>query len=275
MACNSGYYLSSGSLTRTCGSSGSFSSANAVCTASYTPPTSAPSSGGSYCTSGPRNIEDTEFGAVTLAGSYNRISDSNACPGTVGPTDLTYLSVTLSQGQSYTLTFDRSTCGDYYVALAGAWIDWNQNNVWDSSELLFPFSQQIGLNSYSFTVPSTARLGTTRMRLQVQEIGTTSTTTIDPCADFGWGDTKDYTIVVTGATAALEAGNRIAVAAVDVCLPDGIAPVNGGLGTCAQSSMSGTVCTQTCDEGFHLRAGTSLDRACIAGGYVNSTAICE
>jgi len=274
MACNSGYTLSSGSLTRTCGSSGTFSSASAVCTGSSSnPTTSAPS--GSYCTSGPLNVEDTEIGAVTLIGNSNRISDANGCPGQVGPLDLTYLSTTLTTGRSYTLTFDRTTCGEWFLALAGAWIDWNQNKVWETSELLFPFSSQIGTNSFSFTVPSNAKAGTTRMRLQVQEIGSQSTTAINPCASFGWGDTKDYSIVVTGAYAALEASDRIAVAADNICLPDGIAPVHGGFGTCGQPSLSGTFCTQTCDDGFQLRAGTSLDRECTPNGYANSTAICE
>jgi len=59
MACNSGYSLSSGSLTRTCGSSGSFSYASAGCSANYVPPTTpvtqAPPTTGSYCDSGPKN----------------------------------------------------------------------------------------------------------------------------------------------------------------------------------------------------------------------------
>jgi hypothetical protein len=212
---------------------------------------------------------------VTLIGNGDRISDSTGCPGSVGPTDLTYLSTTLMQGRSYTLTFDRTTCGEWYLAIAGAWIDWNQNKEWETSEQLFPFSQQIGTNTFSFTVPSYAKVGTTRMRLQAQEIGSASTTTIDPCSSFGWGDTKDYSIVVIGAYAALEASDRIAVAADNICLPDGVAPLNGGLGTCSEPSIAGTTCTQTCDNGFRLRAGTSLDRACTSNGYANSTAICE
>jgi hypothetical protein len=278
MACNSGYSLSSGSLTRTCGSSGSWSSASAVCSATSTPtypPATQAASSGSYCTSGPLQTDDTEFGAVTLYGNGDSIRDNNGCPGTVGPTDLTRLSTTLSQGGSYTLTLDRTTCGEYFLAIIGAWIDWNQNKVFDSSELLFPYSQQIGSLSFTFSVPYNARLGQTRMRLQVQEIGSAATTTINPCAMFNWGDTKDYSIYVTSATAAISADDRVAVAADHICIPDETAPRNGGQGTCSGVMLLGQSCTQTCNDGYNLRDGTSLDRVCTLSGYANSTAICE
>jgi len=222
-----------------------------------------------------QKTEDTEFGPVTLVGDGNSIRDNNGCPANVGPLDLTYLSTTLSKGVSYTLTLDRNTCGEYFVAIIGAWIDWNQNKVWDASELIFPFSQQIGTVSYTFTVPNTARLGQTRMRLQVQEIGSTDTTTINPCAMFNWGDTKDYSIYVTAGTAALNSDDRIAVPMDRLCLPDESAPINGGQGTCSGVSRLGENCTQTCNYPFEPRAGSSLDRECTESGYTVSTAICE
>jgi hypothetical protein len=278
MACNSGYALTSGSLSRTCGSSGTFSSASALCTAPFSAPTSSPTdapSTGTYCNSGPLETDDTEFGAVTLVGNSDRITDNNGCPGQVGPLDLTALSATVTQGTRYTLTLERTSCGEFYVAIIGAWIDWNQNRLWETSELLFPFSQQIGTMSFSFTVPSNARIGRTRMRLQVQEIGSVSTSTIDPCAMFQWGDTKDYSIDVAGATAALEGSVVGMITAEGICYPDGIEPVNGGLGSCAGISRIGLPCTQTCNNGFTLRDGTSLQRNCTESGYAISTAICE
>jgi hypothetical protein len=292
---------------------------------------------GSYCTSGPQSVDDTEFGAVSLTGFGNTISDSNGCPGNVGPTDLTGLSTSLAIGQTYTLNVVRTTCGDYYLAILTAWIDWNQNKVWEDSERIIPFSQQIGTLSFSFTVPSGAKLGTTRMRLQVQEISSTTTTTIDPCALFEWGDTKDYTIVVISATAPIQCpgdptvkpANGVAgtclttmnfgqicqqrcndgyiltsgslestcgsngkyapstavcsptgaataqIAATNVCLPDNIFPANGGPGTCAEIATVRSTCTQTCNPGFTLKAGTSLERECTLNGYGPSLAICE
>jgi len=274
--CNSGYTLTSGSLSRQCKSGGVWAPTTAVCSAIYTTTTSAPYNppSGSYCTSGPLTTDDSKFGQITLMGNNNGISNNAGCPGTIGPTDLTYLSATVTQGRRYTITLDRTTCGDYFVAIVGAWIDWNQNKIWEASELIFPFTQRIGSMSFDFTVPSNAPNGRTRMRVQVQEIGSVSTTTINPCDMFEWGDTKDFSIFVSSATAAFEAHEAVAVAE-NACFPDGIEPINGGLGTCAEVSLLGTSCTQTCNPGFRLRPGTLLERECTPLGYQNSTAVCE
>jgi hypothetical protein len=268
--CNTGYTLTSGSLSRQCKTGGIWASTTAVCSASSTP---APASSAGYCISGvgPLATDDTELGAVLLVGNGNQISDSNGCPGTVGPTILTSLSTTLLLGRTYTLSVERTTCGDWYVALVGAWIDWNQDKVWSDSEKLFTYSQQTGTLTFSFTVPSTARLGTTRMRVQAQEISSYTITTMNPCAAFQWGDTKDYTIVVASGTAAEEAQ----ISAAPVCIPDNVAPVNGSVGTCTDILTLGSTCAQACNYGFNLRAGTSLERECTANGFSNSTAICE
>jgi hypothetical protein len=175
--------------------------------------------------------------------------------------DLTNLQATLEVGQTYTISFDRTTCGDYYLALNGAWVDWDQDLVWEDSEKLFAFSQRYGTNSYTFTVPATATLGATRMRLQAQE---TAATTIDPCAMFEWGDTKDYTIVVVpGASRITCPGNP------------NIKPANGNAGTCLSTKNFGQTCTQKCNTGYELTAG-SLDSICGANGeYSLSNAVCS
>jgi len=175
------------------------------------------------------------------------------------------------------------------------------------------------------------------MRLQVQEISSTTTTTIDPCALFEWGDTKDYSIVVISATAPIQcpgdptikpvngvagtclttmnfgevcqqrcntgfiltagslestcgsngkyspstatcsptAAATAQIAATSVCLPDHSFPANGGPGTCAEIGVLQSTCTQTCNLGFTLKAGTSLKRECTSSGYSLSSAICE
>jgi hypothetical protein len=221
-------------------------------------------------------LEDGEIGQVTLIGSSGTsISDSNGCPGNVGPLDLTRLSSSLMQGQRYTIQIERTTCGDFYVGILGAWIDYNRDGAWTSSELLFPFSQGIGSLSFSFTVPTTAYLGRTRMRIQLQEIGSTATSTIDPCTNFQWGDTKDYTINIIAGTSALEERIVAPTQVTNTCLPDFVAPLNGGLGTCAGSKNLGEYCVQTCNDGYRVRPGTTLTRECILDGYSVSTAICD
>jgi hypothetical protein len=288
MACNTGFSLTSGSLVRTCGSNGQYSAASAVCSAPVSPVTEAPQPPATqppvttqaatlkrYCTSGPTSDQDTEFGDVRIVGYGSLIYDTSSCPGTIGPQDLTNLHATLLVGQTYEISFAHSTCGDYYTALAGAWIDWDQDYNWDDSERIFAFTQQYGAVTYAFTVPASARLGTTRLRLQIQE---TAEPTINPCAMFDWGDTKDYTVVVVAAasSAALSAPSAVAVAELvpATCNGDRSAPLNGGPGTCALSTPAGHTCMQTCNPGFSRREG-SLERTCDpTGNYTPITAIC-
>jgi hypothetical protein len=335
MACSSGYTLASGSLTRTCGSNGQWSSGTGVtCQATTPAPTTPATTANDYCPSGPTSNLDTEFNWVQLIGYASEIYDANGCPGSTGVSDMTTMRATLAQTQTYALNFDRGTCRYIYQALAGAWIDWNQNGAWEDSEQLFSFSSNYGENSFSFTVPSDAKLGTTRMRVQVQE---TSSTSIDPCTMFAWGDTKDYTINVIASTPQVTCGgnpnirpvnggygsclstksygqtctqtcnpgyqltagsleskcgaNGAYSASTAVCTATGAmtaafestvacgdtdaAPINGSAGTCGQVTALGSTCTQTCNAGFTLRSGTSLDRLCTTNGYTASTAVCE
>jgi len=77
--------------------------------------------------------------------------------------------------------------------LAGAWIDWNRNLIFDSNESLGVFTTAKNAVNWSFQVPKDAGNGTTRMRVQVQE---TQATTLSPCASFPYGATKDFSIKV-------------------------------------------------------------------------------
>jgi hypothetical protein len=162
------------------------------------------------------------------------------------------------RGETYTLNFLRSTCGDYYTALAGAWVDWDQDKTWESTELLFTFTQTYGQNAKTFTVPTTALIGRTKMRLQVQE---TDALTINPCANFQWGDTKDYWVNVIGAKTC--AGNPT------------IKPINGNAGTCLSTANYGSICTQRCNMGYQLVAGTLESECGPTGTWSASNAICE
>jgi len=102
----------------------------------------------------------------------------------------------VSPGQGYTLTYDVTTCGGTYTRVSAAWIDWNQNFVFDAGEMLAaPSTTTLALQTISttFTVPSDAVNGQTRLRVMVQE---RSTATLGPCDPFGYGGVKDFTIQV-------------------------------------------------------------------------------
>jgi len=79
------------------------------------------------------------------------------------------------------------------------WIDWNQNGVFESNELVTESSSTITAgNSHSdnFIVPATAVPGITRMRVRVVE----GSTSFDPCGTAYYGETEDYTFEVIQGT---------------------------------------------------------------------------
>jgi len=147
----------------------------------------------SYCACGPTTNADANLGPTSLAGNSSKIDDRTDCPGTAGPRDFTYMYADLYSGKNYTLTTTVTTCGGLYQTLCGAWIDWNQDRVFSSNETVGSFSSAKNLVSWNFSVPSSARNGTTRLRVQVQE---TYGTSLNPCTDFYYGGTKDFTITV-------------------------------------------------------------------------------
>jgi len=154
--------------------------------------------GQTYCTCGPSTTVDSNLGSVSLQGMTQSINDESNCPGTIGPRDLTNLVADLGVASNYILKFNVTTCGSFFPTLSGAWIDYNQNEVFETDESLFPFVTLVtgGYQEKTFTVPATAKPGKTRMRVQVQE---TSSTNMDPCTSFPYGGTKDFSVQI-GAT---------------------------------------------------------------------------
>jgi len=151
-----------------------------------------------YCNCGPMSTLDTEMGQVFLKGENRNIVENTGCPGSIGPVNYTSISADLIIGNTYDINYTVITCSDLYPNTSSAWIDWNQNQIWDQWEQIFPFSRRGGFQSYAFKVPkSTAseevKPGFTRLRIQVQEVSFPS---IDPCALFAFGGTKDFGIEV-------------------------------------------------------------------------------
>ncbi|HLP72425.1 MAG TPA: FG-GAP-like repeat-containing protein, partial [Bacteroidales bacterium] len=100
----------------------------------------------------------------------------------------------LRRGQSYTITLTRGT---YYSSMQyAAWIDYNNDGDFtDAGEKL----GQSGTTSTSttvlipFTVPSGSPSLSTRLRIR----STYNIATLDPCANYTWGETEDYLIGIT------------------------------------------------------------------------------
>ena len=109
---------------------------------------------------------------------------------------------TLVQGRAYQyrITPDLNNPADIV-----AWIDFNQNGVFETSE-----GTQVGLNinpnqaaTAAFTVPATAVVGRTGMRVRCRVAGA-GLTPADACITVGSGETEDYTITISLPSAARE-----------------------------------------------------------------------
>jgi len=150
-----------------------------------------------YCAGGPSSTFDSNLAAASITGDAGTSISYTGCPGVTGVQDLTAsASVTLSAGGSYTLNVTPGSCGGNYGNALEAWIDWDQNGVFDASESVGtwtgtpPAVQQ----NFSVNVPASVAAGTTRMRIQQQESGFLP---LDPCANFTWGSVVDFEVVIS------------------------------------------------------------------------------
>jgi len=171
-----------------------------------------------YTATGPSSLDDTDLGPTSLQGSGKSIADTTGCTfGSAGgtavtrPRNLTATQIAeLIPGHTYTLNYFIGTCKLNYSVIYGAWIDYNQNFIWETGtssieEILFfqsaPNTQgPYGAFSRQFTVPKTALLGQTVMRLQVQE-DSRAVPPMDVCKNFPYGATKDFGIIIINPSA--------------------------------------------------------------------------
>ena len=75
------------------------------------------------------------------------------------------------------------------------WFDWNQDLDFDDNGEKFIVGSGTGPVSTDFTVPSTAMLGNTRMRVRLHDASSGANNT--PCGDSDYGEVEDYTVLIT------------------------------------------------------------------------------
>ncbi|MCX7769404.1 MAG: GEVED domain-containing protein, partial [Flavobacteriales bacterium] len=163
---------------------------------------------GSY---GASNATSNAYGdivEVTMGSLANSSSCGVAAPGP-GSVASQYSNFTTLSGASFnqgdvvnfTIKLLNCTSGSFNY-LYKIYIDYNQNGSFtDAGEEVFvlPSPVLVGTSpvttSGSFTVPMSASLGTTRMRIVAVE--TTNPASITPTGTYTWGETEDYCFTVT------------------------------------------------------------------------------
>ena len=102
-------------------------------------------------------IDGVVLGDISNTASGGEITD-------IGYSDYTDLSTDLSNGATYTLSV---TNGPSWSTTITAWIDFNQDEVFDTDEVLGNLSlSAAATGDITFTVPVTALAGETRMRVR-------------------------------------------------------------------------------------------------------------
>jgi len=149
----------------------------------------------SYCSSQGNNTNDERISKVVY-GSIN-----NSSTGTAGYEDFTSVSTSVSRGSSQTITITPLWTGTVYNEGYAVWIDFNQDGDFDDSgELVWSKSaSKTTPVSGTVTIPSSASLGTTRMRVSMKYNAIPAS-----CGSFSYGQVEDYTVNITSGAKEIE-----------------------------------------------------------------------
>jgi chitodextrinase len=145
-----------------------------------------------YCASQGNNTNDEWIQRVQL-GSINNNSGNNGCYA-----DFTSLSTTLVKGTSNTVTITPAWSGTVYREAYRVWIDYNQDGDFnDSGEQVYNRTRtNASVVSGSFTVPTSALNGATRMRVSMKYNASPTS-----CETFTYGEVEDYTVIISASGA--------------------------------------------------------------------------
>lgn len=172
-------------------------------------------------------ILNSALPAAPAASSYCASTHANGCSGdniarvvlntldkttgtTCGTTSAAYSNfsgqtgantTTLTAGSTYTLSLTFGTDGNQFF---GAWIDYNHNGTYETTEFLGASANAgaSGTIGVTFTVPATAAYsGITRMRIVGGNDSAVTSAQACGASSSSFGETQDYDVTITGAAA--------------------------------------------------------------------------
>jgi len=144
-----------------------------------------------YCTSKGTNYTYEWIDYVAMGGMTNTTA-ANAGYGNFTATKI----ATVALGASTTISYSAGFKSTKYTEYWRVWIDWNQNGTFETTELVASKTSSLATTlSSTFTVPTTALIGATRMRVSMKYNAAQTA-----CETFSYGEVEDYTVNVTGNT---------------------------------------------------------------------------
>lgn len=166
-----------------------------------------------YCTINVANNNnfDCTFDKIVDFSISNVVGQTTNCDG-FGYSDSTasnYTSVNLTAGNTYTLMVNTSLSGSTGDGIVGAWIDYDQNSLFDTNEFITLGYGPSGTYSTTVTLPITINTGIARMRIMLDAYYADGNTVIAPCTNNpgGLGQVLDYKVNFTAAPACSGAPN--------------------------------------------------------------------
>ncbi|WP_275315636.1 endonuclease [Tenacibaculum bernardetii] len=162
-----------------------------------------------YCASKGNNSSYEYIDNVAIGGISNASSSNN------GYGDFTSQTGNLPYGNN-TIIISAGFSGSSYTEFWKVWIDFNKNGIFESNEEVVSGSSSSSANlSASFTVPTSALTGKTRMRVAMKWDAAPT-----DCETFGYGEVEDYSVNIgvsakggynTNVIAEAKLGNETAV----------------------------------------------------------------
>lgn len=143
-----------------------------------------------YCSSNGNSVADEYISRVQV-GDINNASGA----GSGGYQNHTAVETDLAKNTQYTITVTPTWTGTVYSEGYAVWIDYNKDGDFaDSGEQVASIAAtQNTPVSASFTVPTSAADGATRMRVSMKYNGTPTS-----CESFSYGEVEDYTVNIGG-----------------------------------------------------------------------------
>ena len=141
-----------------------------------------------YCASQGNSVVDEKIGKVQF-GTIN-----NTSTGGTGYTNFTAISTNVVRGTAYTITITPAWTSTVWTEGYAVFIDYNQDGDFaDAGETAFTkATSKTTPATGTITIPATASLGSTRMRVSMKYNGTPTS-----CETFSYGQVEDYTVNIT------------------------------------------------------------------------------
>ncbi len=153
-----------------------------------------------YCASKGSNSSYEWIDLVQFAG-INRTSGNDG-----GYKDMTSMQATVARGSAYTIYFSAGFASTAYTEYWTVWIDYNKNGIFEDTEkVVSGSSSSSGTLSANITIPTTATVGVTRMRVSMKYNAAPTA-----CETFSYGEVEDYSVNITTGSSAPTSDNPFA-----------------------------------------------------------------